>query len=87
MGSRGLLEHFACHSFTGDEFSQGCYTAIWPPRLASDHGSAIRAQVGGLHFAGSETARDCVGYIEGALEAGERAAGEVIPAADNNDQS
>ena len=32
----------------------------------------IRKPVGRLHFAGSETAQHCVGYLEGELEAGMR---------------
>ncbi|MGZ8179955.1 flavin monoamine oxidase family protein [Williamsia sp. SKLECPSW1] len=36
--------------------------------------------VGRVHFAGSETARDHPGYIDGAIEAGERAAREVLAA-------
>ena len=36
---------------------------------------------GRIHFAGTETARAWRGYIEGALESGERAAGEILEAA------
>ncbi|MDP9438723.1 MAG: FAD-dependent oxidoreductase, partial [Actinomycetota bacterium] len=34
--------------------------------------------VGPLHWAGSETALEWVGYMDGAIEAGERAAAEVL---------
>ena len=34
--------------------------------------------MGPLHWAGSETAREWIGYMDGAIEAGERAAGEAI---------
>jgi monoamine oxidase len=37
-----------------------------------------RERVGRLHWAGTETARHWCGYLEGALEAAERAAGEVL---------
>ena len=40
--------------------------------------AALFQPVGPLHFAGTETAREWCGYFEGALEAGERAAGEVL---------
>jgi monoamine oxidase len=39
---------------------------------------AIREPVKHIHFAGTETAMIWNGYIEGAIEAGHRAAKEVI---------
>jgi monoamine oxidase len=36
--------------------------------------------VGDVHWAGSETAAEHAGYIEGAIDAGERAAREVVAA-------
>ena len=36
------------------------------------------APVGALHFAGTETATEWRGFMEGALESGERAASEII---------
>lgn len=56
------------------------FTALMPPGLALRCGDAIRKPVGRLHFAGSETAQRCVGYLEGGLEAGLRVAREVIAA-------
>jgi monoamine oxidase len=46
----------------------------------SSAGQALRAPVGRIHFAGTETATRWMGYMDGALEAGERAAGEVLEA-------
>lgn len=43
---------------------------------------ALRAPVGPLHWAGTESAEEWCGYIDGALEAGVRAAGEVYPPID-----
>ena len=51
-----------------------------PPGLAMRCGDSIRKPVGRLHFAGSETAQRCVGYIEGGLEAGLRVEREVMAA-------
>jgi monoamine oxidase len=50
------------------------------PGALSRYGPALRAPVGRVHWAGSETAREWFGYMEGALESGERAAREVIDA-------
>lgn len=38
--------------------------------------------VGPIHWAGTETATDHEGYLEGAVESGPRAAAEVITALD-----
>ena len=60
-----------------DEYSGGCYVGVMPPRLLSEAAAGLRAPHGLLHFAGTETAVQHVGYIEGAIESGERAAIEV----------
>ena len=39
--------------------------------------SVLRQPFGRLHFAGTETATHWAGYMDGAIQAGERAAGEV----------
>jgi monoamine oxidase len=41
-------------------------------------GPALREPVGRIHWASTETAVEHTGYLEGALEAGERAAREVL---------
>lgn len=46
---------------------------IWP-RL----GNALRRPFGRIHFIGTETAIEWKGYMEGAIRAGERGAGEVV---------
>jgi monoamine oxidase len=38
----------------------------------------LRAPQGRVHFAGTETAARWPGYLDGAIEAGERAAAEVL---------
>lgn len=54
--------------------------ATTPPGLLTAHGAALRPAVGPIHWAGSETATRWPGWISGAVEAGERAAGEVAAA-------
>jgi monoamine oxidase len=66
--------------WVADEWSAGCYVGLMPPHLLTETASALRAPHGRLHFAGTETAVHHVGYIEGAIESGERAAREVIDA-------
>lgn len=66
--------------WVADEWAGGCYVGIMPPGLLGEAAGALRAPAGRLHFAGTETARHHMGYLEGAIEAGERAAAEVVAA-------
>lgn len=63
-----------------ERWSRGCYSAIMGPGVLSGHAGALREPVGRIHWAGTETARVWTGYMEGAVEAGERAADEVMGA-------
>jgi monoamine oxidase len=46
--------------------------------MVLDHGRALTEPVGRIHWAGAETASRWSGYMEGAVESGERAAREVL---------
>jgi monoamine oxidase len=61
-----------------EEYSGGCPLGNFAPGVLSACGDALRAPVGRIHWAGTETARECIGYMEGALESGDRAADEVL---------
>ena len=63
-----------------DENVGGGYLAL--PNLGTDAGFVPLpyTPVGDLHWAGTETARDHPGYLDGAIEAGRRAATEVFEA-------
>jgi monoamine oxidase len=63
-----------------EEFSRGCYVGITAPGTLTSFGEALRAPVGRVHWAGTETALEWTGYMEGAVESGERAAKEVMAA-------
>jgi monoamine oxidase len=58
--------------------SRGCYVGNFGPGVWTTLGQALREPCGRIHWAGTETAREWMGYFEGALEAGERAALEVL---------
>jgi monoamine oxidase len=64
--------------WTEEPWIGGCPVASPLPGVLTTYGAALRASVGAVHFAGTETAREWGGYMEGAIEAGERAAGEVL---------
>ncbi|KAF5640439.1 flavin containing protein [Fusarium sp. NRRL 52700] len=70
------------YEWTKDEFSGwGCPCAALTPGVLDTIGAgSLRKPCGGLHFAGTETAVEWKGYMEGAVESGERAADEVIQA-------
>lgn len=65
-------------SWTEEEFSRGCYAGTMPPGAWISYGAALRDPIGPIHWAGTEAATFWAGYVEGALQSGERAAGEVI---------
>lgn len=64
------------HDWVADPFTAGCVGVMAPGMLA--HHDALRAPVGRIHMAGSETALRWPSYMDGAVEAGERAASEVL---------
>lgn len=61
-----------------EEWSQGCYGAFAIPGTLSRFGRALREPIGPIQFAGTETATRWAGYLDGAVESGERAAAAVI---------
>ena len=67
-------------SWSAEAWTRGCYGAHLPPGAWTQLGPALRPPVGRFHWAGTETAERWMGYIDGAIESGERAAAEVLAA-------
>jgi len=65
-------------NWADEEWSRGCYEGYTPPGVLTAFGPALREPIGPLHWAGTETATRWNGYIDGALQSGERAAREVL---------
>jgi len=63
-----------------EEWTRGCYGAHFPPGVWTQYGPALRAPVDRIHWAGAETATVWSGYMDGAVQSGERAAAEVLRA-------
>jgi monoamine oxidase len=63
-----------------EEWTRGCYGAHFPPGVWTQYGPALRASVDRIHWAGTETATVWSGYMDGAVQSGERAAAEVVAA-------
>jgi monoamine oxidase len=62
--------------WAADAWSAGCVAATVPGTLA--RGGRWREAFGRVHIAGTESAVHWPGYMDGAIEAGERAAAEVL---------
>ena len=78
FGQRAAVpaEYLEC-DWSAEEFTRGCYGAHLPPGAWTAFGPALRRPAGRVHWAGTETATTWCGYMDGALESGERAAAEV----------
>jgi monoamine oxidase len=61
-----------------EPFTLGGPVALSAPGALSGFGTALREPVGPLHWAGTETATEWCGYLDGALSSGLRAAAEVL---------
>ena len=66
--------------WTAEPWTRGCPVGHFGTRRLRTLGPALRAAVGRLHFAGTETATYWNGYMDGAVRSGERAADEVLAA-------
>ncbi|XP_077983265.1 amine oxidase [flavin-containing] B-like [Glandiceps talaboti] len=66
------------HDWLTEQYSGGCYTGIMPPGVLTQFGSVMREPHGNIFFAGTETATEWSGYMEGGIQAGERAAREIL---------
>ena len=66
------------HVWADEEWSRGCYVGITAPGVLLDYGRALREPAGRVHWAGTETARVSIGYMDGAVESGQRAAREAL---------
>ena len=63
-----------------EPYTGGGPVAVFSPGMLTGCGPALRAPVGAVHWAGTETATRWCGYIDGALSSGRRAAAEVLAA-------
>ncbi|PLB46406.1 amine oxidase [Aspergillus steynii IBT 23096] len=67
------------HDWSEEPWILGAPSPVMPPGLmTSDAGKSLREPFKNIHFVGTETAIIWKGYMEGAVRAGIRGAGEVI---------
>jgi len=65
------------HRWGAEEFAMGGPTAAVPPGSWTRYGPWLRRPVGVIHWAGTETADEWTGFLDGAVRSGHRAAAEV----------
>jgi monoamine oxidase len=69
---------YAEQEWAAERWSGGGPTSNFGPGGWTVCGPALREPVGNVHWAGTETATVWSGYMEGALQAGERAVAEIL---------
>lgn len=72
-------EYLEC-DWSAEEFTRGCCGAHLPTGAWTAFGPALGRPAGRVHWAGTETATTWSGYMDGAVESGQRAAAEVTAA-------
>jgi len=65
-------------NWQAETFSGGGPVGVFPPGVLTGFGPALRAPIGRVHWAGTETAGVWMGYMEGAVRSGEQAAKDVL---------
>jgi monoamine oxidase len=75
-GSSELIEHTATVAWFNEEFTRGSYMALSPGEVTS-HWDVLMSPADRLFFAG-EHATALQGYMEGAVESGQRAARTIL---------
>ena len=68
------------YPWDNDPVFRGAPIGFMPPGVLLSYGEAIRSPAGRIHWAGTETATVWNGYMDGAVESGERVAREVLSA-------
>lgn len=72
--------HYIEQDWAAEDYTRGCYGAFATPMTLTRFGRWLRTPVGPLHWAGTETATRWTGYIDGAIESGQRAAADILAA-------
>jgi monoamine oxidase len=70
---------FVEKNWNDDPWSRGCYVGVTSPGALTSFGEALRRPCGRIHWSGTETADEWLGYLDGAIQSGDRAAAEVMP--------
>ena len=74
--SEGFNGRAVASNWSADPWARGSYAAFLPGQTTK-YGLVAKRTEGGIHFAGEHTSTNYQGFLEGAVETGERAAREV----------
>jgi monoamine oxidase len=74
--ARQVIDYVECDWATVPTIA-GCVSPL-PPGVLTGYGPALTAPVGRIHWAGTETSAIWNGYMDGAVRAGQRVAGEIV---------
>ncbi|HKO37675.1 MAG TPA: flavin monoamine oxidase family protein [Solirubrobacterales bacterium] len=80
-------QQFVERVWADEEWTRGCYGCLMTTGGWTEYGRALRAPIGPLHWAGAETATVWNGYMDGAVQSGERASEEVFEALELRQES
>lgn len=72
------LDMYTDQGWQEEEWSRGCYAAMMGPHVLSTLAKEIRTPFKHIHFAGTETATEWNGYMEGAVRSGQREAALLL---------
>uniref|UniRef100_A0A671RLF3 Amine oxidase n=1 Tax=Sinocyclocheilus anshuiensis TaxID=1608454 RepID=A0A671RLF3_9TELE len=70
--------HYEEKDWAKEEWSGGCPVNVMTPGMLTYYHPSLRKPFSRIHWAGTETATQWCGYIDGAIQAGQRAAMEVL---------
>ncbi|KAM3600356.1 uncharacterized protein V6R79_021915 [Siganus canaliculatus] len=70
--------HYEEKDWAKENYSGGCPVNVMAPGLLTYYHPSLRMPFGRIHWAGTETATQWCGYMSGAIQAGQRAALEVL---------
>jgi monoamine oxidase len=65
-------------NWPAEQWTRGAYEGFTAPGVFVNYGASLRPPLGRIHWAGSETAEQWTGYMDGAVRSGLRAADEVL---------
>lgn len=78
FGEKALTpEHYHESNWSTDQWTRGCFTGFLTPGATALLGTAMRAPVGPLRWAGTETSTHWPSFIDGAIKSGEREADAI----------
>ncbi|MGB8332652.1 MAG: FAD-dependent oxidoreductase [Polyangiales bacterium] len=74
----GSFQQYRELDWGAEPWSRGCPVGGLPPGVLTHSFAHLRKPEGRIHWAGAEAATEWIGYMDGAIQSGERAAHEVL---------